>query len=209
MAEQIARKEYDLSPLKNANLPMIWVLGGPGSGKGTQCDLIVKKYGYTHLSSGDLLRAEVASGSERGKQLNAIMEKGELVSLDVVMDLLKEAILANLPTSKGFLIDGYPRDICQGEIFEKEIVPCTVILFFNASDETMKERLLSRGKSSGRVDDNEETIMKRLKTFHDLSAPVVEHYKDKCKTFCAEQPPEQVFCGVSQCLDALQQQACA
>ncbi|XP_071450713.1 adenylate kinase isoenzyme 1 [Hetaerina americana] len=209
MASQITRKEYDLAPLKNANLPMIWVLGGPGSGKGTQCDLIVKKYGYTHLSSGDLLRAEVASGSERGKQLNEIMQKGELVSLDIVMDLLKEAILSKLSTSKGYLIDGYPRDISQGEIFEKEIVPCTLILFFDAKDETMKERLLSRGKSSGRVDDNEETIMKRLKTFHDLSAPVVDHYKIKCKTFSAELPPQEVFCAVSKCLDAIQQQASA
>lgn len=208
MAAQVQRKEYDLSPLKDAKLPIIWVLGGPGSGKGTQCDLIVKKYGYTHLSSGDLLRAEVASGSERGKQLNAIMEKGELVSLDVVMDLLKEAMLSKLSTSKGYLIDGYPRDVSQGELFEKEIAPCTVILFFDVSDETMKTRLLNRGKSSGRVDDNEETIAKRLQTFHQHSAPVVSHYHAKCKTFSGEKPPEEVFCLVSKCLDEIKSTAC-
>ena len=85
---------------------MVWVLGGPGCGKGTQCDKIVAKYGFTHLSSGDLLRDEVKSGSDRGKQLNAMMEKGDLVPLFVVLDLLSEAMLSKLGGSKGFLIDG-------------------------------------------------------------------------------------------------------
>ena len=85
---------------------MVWVLGGPGCGKGTQCDKIVAKYGFTHLSSGDLLREEVASGSDRGKTLNAMMEKGDLVPLFVVLDLLAEAMLSKLGGSKGFLIDG-------------------------------------------------------------------------------------------------------
>merc|ERR1712179_562822 len=96
----------DCSPLTKAGLPVVWVLGGPGCGKGTQCDKIVAKYGYTHLSSGDLLREEVKSGSERGKTLNAMMEKGDLVPLFVVLDLLAEAMLAALSGSKGFLIDG-------------------------------------------------------------------------------------------------------
>ncbi|RXG74025.1 Adenylate kinase isoenzyme 1 [Armadillidium vulgare] len=78
-AEAVERKHSDPTPLKNAKLPVIFVLGGPGCGKGTQCEKIVAKYGYTHLSSGDLLRDEVASGSERGKQLNAIMEKGDVL----------------------------------------------------------------------------------------------------------------------------------
>ena len=75
------RANIDKTPLREAKLPIVWVLGGPGCGKGTQCDKIVAKYGYTHLSSGDLLREEVGSGSERGKQLTAIMERGDLVPL--------------------------------------------------------------------------------------------------------------------------------
>merc|ERR1711936_1057266 len=90
----LERKNIDKTPLTKAGLPVVWVLGGPGCGKGTQCDKIVAKYGYTHLSSGDLLREEVKSGSE------------------------------------GFLIDGYPREIAQGEEFEKEICPCSKILYF-------------------------------------------------------------------------------
>merc|ERR1711976_306895 len=98
-----------------AGLPVIWVLGGPGCGKGTQCDKIVAKYGFTHLSSGDLLRDEVKSGSEMGKQLNAVMEKGDLVPLFVVLDLMAEAMIKKLDGSKGFLIDGYPREVAQAK----------------------------------------------------------------------------------------------
>merc|ERR1711902_13095 len=110
--------------------------GGPGSGKGTQCERIVAKYGYTHLSSGDLLRAEVQSGSERGKQLTEIMEKGELVPMFVVLDLLAEAMLSKLAGSKGFLIDGYPREVAQGQEFEKEILPCTTSTSTSTSTST-------------------------------------------------------------------------
>jgi adenylate kinase len=105
--------------LKKANV--IFIVGGPGSGKGTQCERIVKKYGYTHLSSGDLLRDEVKSGSERGKQLNELMQKGLLVSNQTVLDMIKDAMLKNIATSKGFLIDGYPRQMDQGLEFEKQV----------------------------------------------------------------------------------------
>merc|ERR1712042_305516 len=140
----LERKNIDKTPLKDAKLPVIWVLGGPGSGKGTQCDKIVEKYGYTHLSSGDLLRAEVQSGSERGKILTEIMKAGKLVPLFVVLDLLAEAMLSKLSGSKGYLIDGYPREVQQGKEFEAEILPCTKILYFDVSDATMTERLLNR-----------------------------------------------------------------
>lgn len=197
------RKNIDKTPLKEAKLPVIWVLGGPGCGKGTQCDKIVAKYGFTHLSSGDLLRAEVQSGSDRGKQLTAIMEKGDLVPMFVVLDLLAEAMLAKLGGSKGFLIDGYPREVQQGKEFEAEILPCTQILYFDVSDTTMTERLLNRGKSSGRVDDNEETIKKRLATFHQHSKPVIDAYASKCKSIPAERAPEDIFADVCSTLDAL------
>ncbi len=88
--------------------------------------------------------------------------------------------MSKLEGSKGFLIDGYPREVAQGEQFEKDICPCSKILYFELSDKTMTERLINRGKTSGRVDDNEETIKKRLNTFHQHSKPVVEAYKDKC-----------------------------
>ena len=116
------------STLKESKLPIIWVLGGPGSGKGTQCARLVARYGFIHLSSGDLLRDEVASGSEKGKELNAIMEKGQLVPREVVLDLIRSAIEKNVATAKGFLIDGYPREVEQGIDFENKVAIQSVFI---------------------------------------------------------------------------------
>merc|ERR1712241_1079941 len=119
-----------------AGKKIIFIVGGPGSGKGTQCEKIVAKYGYCHLSSGDLLRAEVASGSEKGKALQETMTKGELVSLDTVLDLMKTNIEAN-SDAKGFLIDGYPRTVDQGIEFEKKVGECCAVVYLEADNETM------------------------------------------------------------------------
>lgn len=183
----------DLGSLRNSKLPIIWVLGGPGSGKGTQCEKLVKKYGFVHLSSGDLLRDEVASGSSKGKELNEMMQKGVLVPREVVLDLIKQAMIRSLPSAKGYLIDGYPREIEQGVDFENMIAPCTLILYFDVSDETMLKRLLQRAISSGRVDDNEETIKKRLDTFHQVSEPVMKQYAQKVATIKAETSADEIF----------------
>merc|ERR1711918_188877 len=175
----------DCSALTASGLPIVWVLGGPGCGKGTQCDKIVAKYGFTHLSSGDLLREEVASGSERGKNLTAIMESGQLVPLATVLDLLAEAMIKKLGGSKGFLIDGYPREVAQGEEFEKAIAPCKHILYFEVSDDCV------------------ETIKKRLVTFHQHSEPVIAAYKAKCSVIPAERGIDEIFAYVTAALDKM------
>ncbi|XP_063681270.1 adenylate kinase isoenzyme 1-like [Bolinopsis microptera] len=156
-----------------------FVIGGPGSGKGTQCEMLVQKFGVAHFSSGDLLRAEVASGSERGQNLSATMAEGKLVSMDVVIQLLREAVdksFAEHP-DKIILLDGFPREIEQATKFEEKICAATYVLSFECSQEEMTKRLLSRALTSGRVDDNIETIKKRLVTFETATAPVLEHYK--------------------------------
>nr|XP_012548464.1 adenylate kinase isoenzyme 1 isoform X2 [Bombyx mori] len=191
------------APIDTSKKSIVWVLGGPGSGKGTQCDKIVAKYGFTHLSTGDLLRAEVKSGSERAKCLTAIMERGELVPNEIVLDLLKEAILARAEESKGFLIDGYPREKSQGIAFEENIAPVSVIIYFEASSETLTQRLLGRAASSGRADDNEETIKLRLKTFLDNNDLVLAQYPDKLRRINAERPVDEIFAEVQSILDPL------
>jgi adenylate kinase len=190
----------DAKELKNARC--IFVVGGPGSGKGTQCEKIVEKYGFTHLSSGDLLRDEVKSGSAMGKKLTEIMEKGELVPLDTVLELLKNAMIKNLPKSKGFLIDGYPRELEQGTRFESQVAGVECVICFHVKDETMVARLLKRAETSGRVDDNEETIKKRLKTFHDVTTPVIEHYQKQNKLHMieAEGTVDEIFAQVQKAL---------
>lgn len=180
----IERKNIDLTQLKAAKVPIFFIVGGPGSGKGTQCEKIVAKYGFKHLSSGDLLRADVESGSSRGGQLKAMMEAGQLVPLTIVLDLIKEAMVKAVQdkSCNGFLIDGYPREVQQGIDFENEIQPSTLVIYFDVTDEkTLIERLLKRSQTSGRADDNMETISKRLQTFKAATAPVVDHYKNSGK----------------------------
>ena len=154
---------------------IVFMMGGPGAGKGTQCKSLVKEFGYTHLSTGDLLRSEVAKGSELGLKAKAVMDAGELVSDELVLNLLKNA-MADSGSNK-FLIDGYPRVLEQAWAFEKEIGAPTMVLSFDVSDETMTTRLINRGKSSGRSDDNAETIKKRLVTFHEQTDPTIQFYE--------------------------------
>lgn len=183
---------------------VIFVIGGPGCGKGTQCAKIVETFGYTHLSTGDLLRSEVASGSVRGQTLSAIMERGELVPMETILELVRDAMIKQQNT-KGFLIDGFPRELTQAVQFENDIALCECILYFDCSAETMTERLLKRAETSGRVDDNEETIKKRLETFFAQTMPVVKHYEDEKKihTISAERNTEEIFQEVRTILDSL------
>ncbi|CAF1268752.1 unnamed protein product [Rotaria sordida] len=156
-------------------------------------------------SDRDLLRAAVQSKTERGEQLNALMTEGKLVPMEVVLDLLKENMIKNADKSKGFLIDGYPREIAQAKKFEELIAPCNLVLYINANDATMTKRLLHRAQTSGRVDDNEETIKKRLKTFHKETIPVLDLYekKNKLEEIDSELEPDAVFSQVRDILDKL------
>jgi len=200
---QVIERKPGVDQLKSTKI--IFVVGGPGSGKGTQCERIVQKYGYTHLSTGDLLREAVQSKSERGEQLNALMKEGKLVPIEVVLDLLKENMVKNADKSKGFLIDGYPREVPQAEKFEQLIAPCNLVLYVKASDETMTKRLLHRGQTSGRVDDNAETIKNRLQTFHNQTLPVLDLYQkqNKVAEVNSELAPDEVFKQVETVLDKL------
>ncbi|KAJ3358219.1 Adenylate kinase isoenzyme 1 [Allomyces javanicus] len=159
---------------------IIFVLGGPGSGKGTNCTLLKDAFHLTHLSAGDLLRAEVASGSPLGSELNRMMAEGQLVPMDVTIHLLREAMARAPATSNGYLIDGFPRQVDQGKAFERlmHVVPAAV-LFFDCSTEVMTQRLLKRGETSGRPDDNMASIKKRFKVFTEQTMPAVEYYRER------------------------------
>lgn len=156
-----------------------FVLGGPGSGKGTQCSRLVEKFGFEHFSAGDLLRAEVESGSEQGKMIGDLIKEGEIVPGHITIELLKNAIEGSSKT--GILIDGFPRQLDQAGAFEKDVSDFEFVLFFDCSEEVMEERLLERGKTSGRSDDNIESIRKRFQTFLKTSMPVVSYYEAKGK----------------------------
>ncbi|XP_015886497.3 UMP-CMP kinase 3 isoform X2 [Ziziphus jujuba] len=171
---------------------VVFVLGGPGSGKGTQCANIVQHFGFTHLSAGDLLRAEQKSGSENGTMIQNMIKEGKIVPSEVTIKLLQKAMEES--GNDKFLIDGFPRNEENRAAFETvtQIEPAFV-LFFDCSEEEMERRLLSRNE--GREDDNIETIRKRFKVFLESSLPVIQHYESrgKVRKIDAGRPIEEVF----------------
>lgn len=168
---------------------VIFFLGGPGSGKGTQSMVIAQEYDIGYLSTGDLLRSVTAEGKaeeegdaewlEKIKELREIMKNGQLVADETIMELVKREMQKS--DKSRFFVDGFPRTQKQAELFEAQICECKAVLFLNVPDDVLKARLLKRGESSGRADDNEESIVKRLATYHEQSYPVIEYYKPKGK----------------------------
>ncbi|KAM4807049.1 adenylate kinase isoenzyme 5 isoform X1 [Marmota marmota marmota] len=184
---------------------IIFMMGGPGSGKGTQCEKLVEKYGFTHLSTGELLRKELASTSERSKLIRDIMERGDLVPSGIVLELLKEAMVASLSNTKGFLIDGYPREVKQGQEFGRRIRDPHLVICMDCSADTMTNRLLQRSQSSPRMDDASKTIAKRLETYYRASIPVIAYYETKTqlRKINAEGTPEEVFLQLCTAIDSI------
>uniref|UniRef100_A0A452TJG7 Adenylate kinase isoenzyme 5 n=1 Tax=Ursus maritimus TaxID=29073 RepID=A0A452TJG7_URSMA len=178
--------------------------GGPGSGKGTQCEKLVEKYGFTHLSTGELLRNELSSESERSKLIRDIMERGDLVPSGIILELLKEAMLASLSDTKGFLIDGYPQEVKQGEEFGRRIGDPHLVICMDCSADTMTNRLLQRGQSSPCTEDT-TAIAKRLETYYRASIPVTAYYETKTQLHKvnAEGTPEEVFLQLCAAIDSI------
>ncbi|KAL3537149.1 hypothetical protein ACH5RR_000515 [Cinchona calisaya] len=187
-----ANKEANGSLLTDKKVTVVFVLGGPGSGKGTQCANIVQHFGYIHLSAGDLLRAEIKSGSENGTMIQNMIEEGKIVPSEVTIKLLQQAMEES--GNDKFLIDGFPRNEENRAAFELVTgIEPNFVLFFDCPEEEMERRLLSRNQ--GRVDDNIETIRKRFKVFMESSLPVIEYYdsKGKVRKIDAAKPVEKVF----------------
>lgn len=177
---------------------VIFVLGGPGAGKGTQCANIVKEFGFVHLSAGDLLREERSKpGTKYGELIENHIRNGQIVPVEITCKLIEIAML-NSGKLK-FLIDGFPRNKDNLDGWDKAMsdkVELLLILFFDCSQDTCIGRCLKRGaEGSGRSDDNEESLKKRIQTFVNDSMPIIEYYKEKNLVFRvdADKSPEQVF----------------
>lgn len=184
------------------DVTVVFVLGGPGAGKGTQCANLVRDYGFTHLSAGDLLRAEQERpGSQFGELIKNYIKEGLIVPLEVTVALLENAMTEAIdPSGKGqvagkkgkFLIDGFPRKFDQAVKFEEVVCPARFVLFFDCPEGEMEKRLLERGKTSGRADDNAESIRKRFRTFIETSMPVVDHYEKQDRVIKIDATPKPV-----------------
>ena len=160
----------------------IVLLGAPGSGKGTQAALMVKELELPHISTGDLLRAAVAAGTELGIQAKAVMDRGELVSDDIMLGLIEER-LGRDDVAGGFILDGYPRNLAQATaldgLLERIGQPVDEALQIDVDPEMVVARIAKRAAEEGRSDDTEEVVRNRLKIYAEQTAPVVDYYADK------------------------------
>ncbi len=197
---QLSAPKKDTPTFSPQKVTVLFVLGGPGSGKGTQCANLVRDYQCTHLSAGDLLRAEQnREGSEFGDLIKSYIKDGKIVPMEVTVQLLENAMTEVIEKDKEgkgkFLIDGFPRKMDQALKFEESVCPMKFVLFFDCPEEEMQKRLLERGKTSGRSDDNEESIKKRFKTFVETSMPVVDHFEKQGRVVrvAATKSKEEVY----------------
>ena len=160
----------------------IVIFGAPGSGKGTQSERIVAKYGINHISPGDVLRAEIKNGTELGKPAKGYIDQGQLLPDELIIDILAST-LDSFKDSKGVIFDGFPRTIAQAEAKKKMLAERgqseSVMLAQDVPEDELMKRLIKRGQESGRADDNEETIKKRLTVYHSQTAPLIDWYKNE------------------------------
>lgn len=165
------------------------LFGPPGSGKGTQSENIISKFGLLHLSTGDILRAEVASETPLGIEAKKFMDGGELVPDEVVIGMISSK-LDNTPEAKGFIFDGFPRTVAQAEALDKLLefkeTPINLVISLEVKEEELISRLVERGKDSGRSDDTEDVITKRIQEYRNKTAPVASYYKEQNKLVSVE-----------------------
>lgn len=174
-------------PLTNTFMSKLNIIlfGPPGAGKGTQSEKLTSHYALKHLSTGDILRAERQAGTELGRQANAYIEKGELVPDAVVIGMVEQMVRAHA-AAPGFIFDGFPRTVAQGEALDAMLksleMDITTVLSLEVDEDELTRRLLERGMTSGRVDDQDEaTIRNRFKVYNNETSPLKEFYKAQGK----------------------------
>ncbi|MBQ6653271.1 MAG: adenylate kinase [Prevotella sp.] len=159
----------------------IVIFGAPGSGKGTQSDKIIEKYGFEHISTGDVLRNEIKNETELGHTAKQYIDKGQLVPDDLIIDMLAKVYDSYGSDHQGVIFDGFPRTIPQAKALKKMLADrghsVAAMIELDVPEDELMTRLIKRGQESGRSDDNEETIRKRLDVYHGQTAPLIEWYE--------------------------------
>ena len=190
----------------------IVIFGPPGAGKGTQSKLIIDKYKLTHLSTGDLLRAEMAAKTDLGMKAKTLIEKGELVPDDIVIEMVRNKIESSTD-KKGFIFDGFPRTSEQAEALDKMLTEIgsgiSVMISLEVDEQELIERLLKRAEIEGRKDDNLETIKNRINVYNDITSRVMNHYKKtgRSKPISGTGNIEEIFDRICRVIDEFQKPA--
>lgn len=160
----------------------IVIFGAPGSGKGTQSDKMIEKYGLNHISTGDVLRSEIKKGTELGKTAASYIDNGQLIPDDLMVSILA-GVYDSFGDHKGVIFDGFPCTIPQAEALKKMLDErgdkVAAMIELDVPEDELMKRLLLRGQQSGRADDNEETIKKRLVVYHSQTQPLIDWYKQE------------------------------
>lgn len=161
------------------------LFGAPGSGKGTQSAKLIDEYGLYHISTGELLRDHIARGTELGKIADSYISKGQLIPDDLMIKILDETLDREAKDKKGVVFDGFPRTIPQAEalseLLHRRGTDLHAVVGLEVPEEELMERMIKRGKDTGRADDNPETIKNRLKVYHDQTLPLRDYYNGKNK----------------------------
>jgi adenylate kinase len=185
------------------------LFGPPGSGKGTQSEKLIAKYNFIHLSTGELLRSEIARKTPLGLEAKKFVDKGQLAPDEVVIGMISSALDAN-PDAVGFLFDGFPRTVAQAEaldrLLELKNTSINVVLALDVTEEELVKRLAKRGETSGRTDDNNgQVIRTRILEYHKKTSPVADHYKKANKVVMVkgEGGVDDIFRGLTKEIDTL------
>jgi adenylate kinase len=187
----------------------ILLLGPQGSGKGTQAKRIAEEYGIPEVATGEMFRAAIAAGMELGRQVEPILARGELVPDDLTIALIRER-LAERDAQKGFILDGFPRNLAQAEALDSLLAeidrPLSIVFEFQISDEECVLRLTKRAVVEGRPDDTPEAIAKRLQIYHEQTEPVIQHYlaTGKVVGLHADGSEDEVFAEIQEALELVQ-----
>lgn len=187
----------------------IVIFGAPGSGKGTQSDLMIEHYGLGHISTGDVLRNEIKKGTELGKTAQSFIDKGNLIPDDLMINILAGVYDSFGRGHKGVIFDGFPRTIPQAEALKKMLDErgdkIAAMIELDVPEEELMQRLIKRGQESGRADDNEETIKKRLVVYHSQTQPLIEWYKKEAlhHHINGHGTLERIFSDIKQVIDNL------
>ncbi|MCH5229926.1 MAG: adenylate kinase [Muribaculaceae bacterium] len=185
----------------------IVLFGGPGSGKGTQSEKLIEKYGLHHISTGEVLRDHIKRETELGKIAKKYIDEGQLIPDDLMIQILDDVIEKEAKDKPGVIFDGFPRTIPQAEalnqLLKKRNKELHAVVGLEVPDDELVKRMINRGKLTGRADDNEETIKKRLNVYHSQTSPLREHYKKQGKYLAIDgsRDIDQIFDSIIKELD--------
>uniref|UniRef100_A0A671U242 Adenylate kinase isoenzyme 5 n=1 Tax=Sparus aurata TaxID=8175 RepID=A0A671U242_SPAAU len=198
-------EEYEVFDPSRPRPKVILVIGGPGSGKGTQCLKIAERYGFQYVSVGELLRKKMihnATSNRKWSLIAKIITNGELAPQETTITEIKQKIM-KIPEASGIVIDGFPRDVGQALSFEDQICTPDLVVFLACTNHRLKERLQKRAEQHGRPDDNPKAIDRRLTNFKQNTIPLVKYFQERglIVTLDADRDEEEVFCDISMTLD--------